>query len=143
MLDINQIKAAIPHRFPFLLIDRIIELEKGKRAVGIKNVTADDFFSQSGFTETGVYPGALQVEAMAQVAGFVLLDLLDQKEMVPLFGGIEYARFRKSARPGDQLRFEVNLSKFKIGTGKFEAKAYIGNELASEASFTCVLGMES
>ena len=141
MLDINQIKASIPHRFPFLLVDRILEVEKGKRAVGIKNVTVNDFYCQQEyFNGEHLFPGALQVEAMAQVSAFIVMDLMDDKSLIPLFAAIERARFRKVVKPGDQLRIEVTLKKFKINTGKFKAVAYIDSEIASEVSFTCMVG---
>lgn len=142
-LDINQIKELIPHRFPFLLVDRIIELEKGKRAVGIKNVTVNDFFSQQQYFNCELlWSGALQVEAMGQVAGFIILDLADGSKGMPLFASFEKARFRKTAGPGDQLRFEVQLIKKKAKVSKFNAIAYINDEIASEATFTCMIGIE-
>lgn len=140
MLDINQIKELLPHRFPFLLVDRIVEIESGKRAVGIKNVTTDDFFSQPDyFNGEYVMPGALQVEAMAQVSAFVVMDLIEDKTQIPLFAAIEKARFRKPAFPGDQLRIEVILKRFKSNIGKFKATSYINDEIASEAEITCAL----
>ncbi len=138
MLDINQIKEVLPHRFPFLLVDRIVEIESGKRAVGIKNVTVNDFYLQHEYYNS-LMPGALQVEAMAQVSAFVVLDLIDDKSQIPLFAAIEKARFRKRAVPGDQLRIEVTLKRFKANIGKFDAITYIGDEIASEAQITCVL----
>lgn len=140
MQDINEIKKILPHRFPFLLVDRIIEIESGKRAVGIKNVTVNDFYSQQDyFNGQYVMPGALQVEAMAQVSAFVVLDLIEDKSQIPLFASIDKARFRKPAVPGDQLRIEVVLKRLKANTGKFKATTYIGDEIASEAHLTCVL----
>ncbi len=144
MLDVNQIKEIIPHRFPFLLVDRVIEVEKGKKAVGIKNVTVNDFFSQTEyFNGQYLLSGALQVEIMAQVAGFIIVDLAGAEEVncIPLFAGIDKARFRKTAKPGDQLRVEVHLQRYKARTGKFRAKSYINDEIASEAIITCVLAV--
>ncbi|NLW47265.1 MAG: 3-hydroxyacyl-ACP dehydratase FabZ [Firmicutes bacterium] len=138
MLDINEIKKVLPHRFPFLLVDRIVEIESGKRAVGIKNVTTNEFFSQQDYFN-GDMPGAIQVEAMAQVAAFVVLDLIEDKSQIPLFAAINKARFRKPVVPGDQLRIEVILKRFKANIGKFKATTYIGDEIASEAEITCVL----
>ncbi|HEX3043794.1 MAG TPA: 3-hydroxyacyl-ACP dehydratase FabZ, partial [Bacillota bacterium] len=108
MLDINEIKELLPHRYPVLLVDRIVEIEKGRRVVGLKNITANDFYCNQEYVngET-IYPGALQVETMAQVAGIIILELLDDKQVVPLFASIDQARFRKRIRPGDQLRIEV------------------------------------
>jgi 3-hydroxyacyl-[acyl-carrier-protein] dehydratase len=143
MLDTNQIKEIIPHRFPFLLVDRVIEVEKGKKAIGIKNITVNDFFAQHEYFE-GQYllSWALQVEAMAQVAGFIIAELAKDSNSVPLFAGIEKARFRRTARPGDQLRIEVQLQKYKAKIGKFRAKSYINNKIASEAIITCALATE-
>jgi len=143
MLDIDQIKNYIPHRYPFLLIDRIVEIEKGIRAVGIKNISASDFFCQQDyFNGELIFSGALQVEAMAQVAAFVVMDLVGDKQRIPLFAGIDGARFRRAARPGDQLRIEVILKKFKVNTGKFTAATYIDGQIAGEASITCMLGSD-
>ncbi len=140
MLDINQIKEIMPHRFPFLLVDRVIEVEKGKKAIGIKNITVNDFYSQQEyFNGEYLLSGALQVEAMAQVAGFIIVELGEEKSNVPLFAGIDKARFRRIGRPGDQLRIEVQLQKYKAKIGKFRAKSYINNQIASEAIITCVL----
>jgi len=140
MLDINAIKELLPHRFPFLLVDRVIEIESGKRAVAIKNITTNDYYSQQEyFNGEYVMPGALQVEAMAQVSAFVVMDLIEDKTQIPLFASIEKARFRKPALPGDQLRIEVILKRFKANMGKFKATTYIGDAIASEAEITCML----
>lgn len=142
-LDINEIKEVIPHRFPFLLVDRVIELEKGKRAVGIKNITINDFFSQQEyFNGEYLLSGALQVEAMAQVAGFIITDPEEKMSGIPVFAGFDKVRFRKTAGPGDQLRIEVELLKLKAKVSKFSAKVYIDDEIASEATFTCMIGLE-
>ncbi len=111
MLEADQIEAIIPHRYPFLLVDRIIELEPGKSAVGIKNVTANEWFFQGHFPGKKIMPGVLVVEAMAQVAAVALMQGLvdaggDTGGKLPLFGGIESMRFRKPVAPGDQLRME-------------------------------------
>lgn len=142
MLDINEIKDLIPHRFPFLLVDRIIELEYGKRVVGIKNITADDFYCQQDYSgkELG-FSGALQVEAMAQVAGFIVMNLIEDKTKIPLLASIEGARFRKVAKPGDQLRIEATLKRFKAGMGKFDVVTYINDEIASEATIGCMIAV--
>jgi 3-hydroxyacyl-[acyl-carrier-protein] dehydratase len=139
MYDINKIKEILPHRYPFLLIDRIIEIESGHRAVGIKNITTNDFYSMEYFNGGQLLSGALQVEMMAQVAAFVVMDMMEDKSQIPLFASIDKARFRKPIEPGDQIRIEVVLKKFKSKTGKFAAKTYIDGELASEAFITCVL----
>ena len=143
MLDINQIKEFLPHRFPFLLVDRILELEPGKRVVGIKNVTANDFYNNEHFDGNHTMPGVLQIEAMAQVAGFLVKDLLNEKCEIPFFASLDRARFRKNILPGDQLRIEVILKKYKTKTGKFQAIIYVDGEIASEANFTCILAPAS
>ncbi|TCL54396.1 3-hydroxyacyl-[acyl-carrier-protein] dehydratase [Hydrogenispora ethanolica] len=139
MLDNLQIKEFLPHRYPFLLVDRILEIETGHHAIGIKNISGNDFYNNDTDAGSLVFPGALQVEAMAQVAGFVVKDLLDEECQNPLLASIERVRFRRQARPGDQLRIEVVVKKFKGKIGKFEGKTFIGNEMASEATFSCFL----
>lgn len=140
MLDINKIKELIPHRYPFLLIDRILEIEQGRRAVGIKNITASDYYCQQHyFNGDCLIPGSLQVEMMGQVAAFVVMDIMEDKDSIPLFAKIDKVRFRKAVQPGDQLRIEVELIKFKAGTGKFKAQVLIDGELTSEAEMTCML----
>jgi 3-hydroxyacyl-[acyl-carrier-protein] dehydratase len=139
MIEINGIKKKLPHRYPFLLVDRIIAVDKGRKAVGIKNVTGDDFFcNQDYFSNDSVFPASLQVEAMAQVSGFIMKDLVDDPSKLALLAHIEKARFRKTVKPGDQLRIEVTLKKFKANNGKFTAYTYIDNDLASEVVFTCI-----
>lgn len=140
MLDIEEIKRCLPHRFPFLLVDRVLEVERGRRAVGIKNITANDFYNlQIYFNHDYLFPGALQVEAMAQMAGFIIgAPDCDQEPRIFVLASIDSARFRRPARPGDQLRIEVELKKFKVGVGKFTARSFIGAEVVSEVSFTCM-----
>lgn len=141
MLDIHEIKKCLPHRFPFLLVDRVIEIEKGRRVVGIKNITGNDYYNHQNSDRLDyLFPGALQVEAMAQMAGFVILSTDgDNEPPIFLLAQIESARFRMHIRPGDQLRIEVELKKFKANTGKFYAKSYIGDRVASEVHFTCMM----
>lgn len=138
MLDINAIKKVLPHRYPFLLIDRILELNE-ERVVAIKNITVNEPFSQEYFG--GLYPmqGVLQVEAMAQTAAFLILDVSGNKGKLAYFSGIDKVRFRKPALAGDQLRIEVSLVKLRSRAGKFKGKCYIGDEVSCEATFTCML----
>ncbi|HHU51428.1 MAG TPA: 3-hydroxyacyl-ACP dehydratase FabZ [Firmicutes bacterium] len=138
MLDINGIKKVLPHRYPFLLIDRILELNEG-RVVAIKNITVNEPFSQEYFG--GLYPmqGVLQVEAMAQTAAFLILDLSGEEGKLAYFSGIEKVRFRKPALAGDQLRIEVSLVKLRARAGKFKGTCYIGDEVSCEGTFTCML----
>jgi 3-hydroxyacyl-[acyl-carrier-protein] dehydratase len=132
MLDVNQIREIIPHRYPFLLVDRIVELEEGKRAVGIKNVTANEPFFQGHYPEFPVMPGVLIVEAMAQVGAVAILKLPEYAGKLPLFVGIDGVRFRKQVIPGDQLRLEVELVKLKASVGKSRGRAYVGEQLVCE-----------
>jgi 3-hydroxyacyl-[acyl-carrier-protein] dehydratase len=139
MLEIADIKKKLPHRYPFLLVDRIVEVEKGRKAVGLKNITHNAFYCNQGyFYGASVFPDSLQVEAMAQVSGFIMKDLVDDPTKLALLASITTARFRKMVKPGDQLRIEVTLKKFKANNGKFDAYTYIDGELASEVVFTCI-----
>lgn len=131
MLDIDEVKKIIPHRYPFLLIDGILELEEGKRAVGIKNVTANEEFFQGHFPQKAVMPGVLIVEALAQVGACAILSLEENKGKVALFAGIDKMRFKRQVRPGDQLRLEVELTKIKSLVGKGSAKATVDGEIAA------------
>lgn len=118
-LDSVAIRKIIPHRYPFLLIDRIIELEPGKRAVGIKNVTANEPFFQGHFPDYPVMPGVLIVEAMAQVGAVAMLSQPEFDGQLALFAGIDNVRFKRQVVPGDTLRFEVEIGQVRrsIGTG--------------------------
>ncbi|MGE5529914.1 MAG: 3-hydroxyacyl-ACP dehydratase FabZ [Patescibacteria group bacterium] len=135
--DINQIKEVLPHRFPFLLVDRIVELGEA-RCVGLKNFTANEPFSQEDFG--GIYPmqGVLQVEAMAQVAAFLMLSKIEDRDTLAYFSSIERARFRRPALPGDQLRIEVTLEKLRTRAGRFSGVCYIDGQKACQARFTCM-----
>ncbi|HOQ24071.1 MAG TPA: 3-hydroxyacyl-ACP dehydratase FabZ [Bacillota bacterium] len=139
MLDLNQIKKFLPHRFPFLLIDRIIEIEKGVRVVALKNITVNDVFTQEYFN--GIYPmqGVLYVEAMAQAAAFLILDLSDEGGKMAYFSTFDKVRFRCPAVPGDQLQIEVKIVKLRSRVGKFYGRCLIGDKIASEARFSCML----
>jgi len=133
-LDIDFIQRVIPHRYPFLLVDRILELEDGKRVVGIKNVTINEPFFAGHFPGHPIMPAVLIIEAMAQVGGFMLLSAVDGPENHLLyFTRIDKARFRKPVIPGDQLRFEVKLVAFKMRVCKMEGRAYVGDDLVAEA----------
>lgn len=140
MLDINEIKEIIPHRYPFLLVDRITELEEGKRVVGIKNVTVNEPFFQGHFPQYPVMPGVLILEAMAQVGAVAILKLPQFAGKIGFYAGIDNARFRRQVVPGDQLRIEVEIVKLKGSIAKSAAKAYVGDELACEAELMCAIG---
>ncbi|PRX35727.1 3-hydroxyacyl-[acyl-carrier-protein] dehydratase [Orenia metallireducens] len=140
MLDINEIQKILPHRYPFLLVDRILEVQPGKKVVGLKNVTANEQFFNGHFPGHPIMPGVLIIEAMAQVAGVGLLTTVDNpEEKVPYFARIEDARFKHPVKPGDQLIFEVEVVKLRRGIGKVAAKALVDGEIVTEATLTCAI----
>jgi len=122
----------LPHRYPFLLVDRLSELEPGKRAVGWKNVTINEPFLQGHFPGNPVMPGVLILEALAQVGACALLSLEQYRGSIALFAGLDHVRFKRVVVPGDQLRLETELVKLKLTIGKAQAKAFVGEELAAE-----------
>lgn len=128
----------IPHRYPMLLVDRVVELEAYKRAVGIKNVSFNEPFFVGHFPGDPIVPGVLLVEAMAQSAAVLVIKSLGHEGVGSLvyFMAIDDARFRRPVRPGDQLRLEVTLQKQKLGVWRFAGKAHVGPDLAAEATFT-------
>jgi 3-hydroxyacyl-[acyl-carrier-protein] dehydratase len=128
-IDIQKI---LPHRYPFLLVDRIIDLEEGKRAVGIKNVTINEPFFQGHFPGNPIMPGVLIVEAMAQVGAVSILSMEEYKGKPAVFTGIEKIRFRKQVIPGDTLTIEAELIAIKRGIGKAKATAKVGDKIAAE-----------
>jgi len=130
MMDIDEIKEIIPHRYPFLLVDRIEEVTEGKGAVGYKNVSANEEFFTGHFPDYPVMPGVLIVEALAQVGAVALLSLEENKGKIALFAGIDKVRFKRQVRPGDVLRLEVEIIKTRGPIGFGEAKATVGDELA-------------
>ncbi|EIE22913.1 beta-hydroxyacyl-dehydratase FabZ [Coccomyxa subellipsoidea C-169] len=141
--DIEAIQEILPHRFPFLLLDRVVEYVPQKYAVGYKNVTANDNFFTGHFPERKIMPGVLQVEAMAQLGGIVMMDPEDQTAKKNFFfGGIDGCKFRRPVVPGDTLMMRVELTKFnpRFGIAKMSAKAYIGKALCCEAELTLVMG---
>ena len=135
-LDSNQIQEIIPHRYPFLLVDKIIEGEKGKSAVGIKNVTANEPFFQGHFPSYHVMPGVLILEALAQVGAVALLSMEENKGKIALFAGAKSVKFRKQVRPGDTLRLECSLTRMRMGIGMGEATAYVDGEVACKATIS-------
>ncbi len=130
MLDAQEIQAIIPHRYPFLLVDRIIEVEYGVRAVGIKNVTINEPFFQGHFPSYPVMPGVLIVEALAQVGAVSLLGMDEYRGKLAFFAGIDGVRFKRQVRPGDTLRLEVEMGKMRRGVGMGSATATVDGELA-------------
>jgi len=131
MLSNVEIQRIIPHRYPFLLVDRIEEIEEGKKAVGIKNVTINEPFFQGHFPGNPIMPGVLIVEALAQVGAVAVLSVEENRGKLALFSGIDKLRFRRQVVPGDTLRLEVELTAFKRGIGKASATAYVGDQIAA------------
>ena len=139
-MDIGDICRILPHRYPFLLIDRVIELDRMKRIVALKNVTINEPFFQGHFPDKPIMPGVLIVEAIAQAGGLLLLtEVPNRDELLMVFTGIEKARFRRPVVPGDQLRIEVEVRAWRITAARLEGKAYIGDKVAAEATVTCRL----
>jgi UDP-3-O-[3-hydroxymyristoyl] N-acetylglucosamine deacetylase/3-hydroxyacyl-[acyl-carrier-protein] dehydratase len=139
-LNIEQIMEIMPHRYPMLLVDRILELEEGKRVVGIKNVTINEPYFAGHFPGHPIMPAVLIVEAMAQTGGVLLLSMVEHpKEKLVYFMAIDKAKFRKPVMPGDQVRFELELVKLKLNTCKMKGKAYVGEDLVAEAELMSVL----
>ena len=139
MLEADDIEKIIPHRYPFLLVDRMVEIEEGQRGVGIKNVTANEWFFEGHFPGNKVMPGVLIVEAMAQVAAVTLLKDSDAGGKTPMFAGIEDMRFRKPVVPGDQLRMEFTLEKLRGPVGKGHVKATVDGKVAAEGNIMFAL----
>jgi len=138
--DINEIMKILPHRYPFLLIDRITEITRTKRIVAVKNVSVNEPFFIGHFPAGPIMPGVLVVEAMAQAGGVLLLiEFPDREHKLLLFTGIERAKFRRPVTPGDQLRIEVEVLVWRGNAGRMQGKAYIGDKVACEAVVTCRL----
>ena len=140
-LDATQIQALIPHRYPFLLVDRIVELEPGKRAVGLKHVSMEsDGYLQGHFPTYPVMPGVLIVEALAQTGAVLVMQDPANAGKLPFFARIDNCRFRQQVRPGDTLRLEVTVTSFRGRVGKAHARALVGSTVACEADLTFALG---
>jgi beta-hydroxyacyl-ACP dehydratase FabZ len=138
-LEIQEIMKLLPHRYPFLLVDRIVECDDQKRIVGLKNVTINEPFFQGHFPGMPVMPGVLQLEAMAQTGGILMNRLARGEDKVPLFMAIDKAKFRRVVKPGDQLRIEVEFITIKSKLARFQGKIFVGDELASEAELMCMI----
>jgi len=140
VMELTDILKLLPHRYPILLVDRVLELTPGKRVVALKNVTANESFFQGHFPGYPVMPGVLIVEAMAQAGCVMMLSELDDPEnKVPFFAGIDRCKFRRPVVPGDQLRLELDVLRQRDGLCKLQGKAMVGAELAAEAEIMAVL----
>jgi 3-hydroxyacyl-[acyl-carrier-protein] dehydratase len=142
MLDIRGILEHLPHRFPFLLVDRVLEIEKGKRIVAIKNVTINEPFFTGHFPHLPVMPGVLQIEALAQAAGilsFQTMGRVSDDRSVYYFVGIDKARFKRPVGPGDQLRLEVTIDRVARSIWKYSGRATVDGQVSAEAELMCTL----
>ena len=141
-MDIHQILKKLPHRYPILLVDRVIELEKGQRIKAIKNVTINEDFFNGHFPKRPVMPGVLMIEALAQTSALLAFETLGQEpdaNTVYYFAGIDNARFKRPVVPGDQLIFDVEITHAKRNIYKYKARASVDGELAAEAELMCAI----
>ena len=142
VIDIEEIMNLLPHRYPFLLVDRIASCDDKAEIVGIKNVTINEPFFQGHFPGLPVMPGVLQLEAMAQTAGILLNRIAGNPDGVPFFMGIDGARFRRVVKPGDQLRIAVTITKLRAKIARFRGEITVDGEVASEAEMMCMISQE-
>jgi 3-hydroxyacyl-[acyl-carrier-protein] dehydratase len=141
-MDIHQILKQLPHRYPILLVDRVLEIEKGKRIKALKNVSINEPYFSGHFPHRPVMPGVLMLEALAQAAALLAFDMLGttpDDKTVYYFAGIDGARFKRPVEPGDQLILEVALDRMKAGIFKFKACAKVGEDIAAEAELMCTM----
>ena len=140
MMDIHKILEKLPHRYPMLLVDRVLEIEKNVRIRAVKNVTFNEPFFQGHFPGRPVMPGVMMLEALAQAAGILAFEGIGasaDEKMVYYFVGIDNARFKRPVEPGDQLILDVTIDRHRAGIYKFSAKGWVGDELAVEAQLMC------
>ncbi|GIO26890.1 3-hydroxyacyl-ACP dehydratase FabZ [Ornithinibacillus bavariensis] len=135
-MDINEIKNIIPHRYPFLLVDKVLEMEEGRRVVGLKNVTMNEPFFQGHFPDYPVMPGVLIIEALAQVGAIAVLGKEENRGKIGFLAGVDKCRFKRQVKPGDQLKLEVEIIRVKGPIGKGKGIATVDGELACEAEIT-------
>jgi 3-hydroxyacyl-[acyl-carrier-protein] dehydratase len=142
MMDIHQILKQLPHRYPILLVDRVLEIEKGQRIKALKNITINEPQFTGHFPHRPVFPGVLMLEAMAQTAALLAFDTLGvvpDEKTVYYFAGIDGARFKRPVEPGDQLVMDVTLDRMKAGIFKFKGVARVGDDIACEAELMCTM----
>ena len=142
MMDIHRILKQLPHRYPFLLVDRVLEIDKGKRIKALKNVSINEPFFEGHFPHRPVMPGVLMLEAMAQAAALLAFDTLNMTpddNMVYYFAGIDNARFKRPVEPGDQLIMDVSLERMKSGVFKFKGVTRVGEHMVCEADLMCTM----
>ncbi|MEI7535870.1 MAG: 3-hydroxyacyl-ACP dehydratase FabZ [Comamonadaceae bacterium] len=142
MMDIHKILKQLPHRYPFLLVDRVLEIDKGKSIRALKNVTINEPFFEGHFPNRPVMPGVLMLEALAQASALLSFDALDalpDDQMIYYFAGMEGVRFRRPVEPGDQLILEAQILRMKSGIFKFKTRALVGTDIAVEAELTCAM----
>ncbi len=139
ILEIDAIRELLPHRYPFLLVDRILEIETGKRAVGIKNVTINEEFFQGHFPSRPIMPGVLIIEAMAQVGGIMILSMEEHRHKMAYLATIENAKFRRPVVPGDTLTSETVLLRARANMGKVQCTARVGDQIVAEATILFAL----
>ena len=138
-LGADEIEKIIPHRYPMLLVDRMVEIEEGASGVGIKNVTANEWFFEGHFPGNRVMPGVLIVEALAQVAAITLLKNVDHAGKIPMFGGIEKMRFRRPVTPGDQLRLSFTLERMRGPVGRGAVEASVDGKVVADGTISFAL----
>jgi 3-hydroxyacyl-[acyl-carrier-protein] dehydratase len=138
-LDLEAIKEILPHRYPFLLVDRILELEPGIRAVGIKNVTANEEFFQGHFPKRAIMPGVLLIEVMAQVGGVMIQSVPEHRGKLALLGTVDSAKFRRPVKPGDTIVVEANLIRARGNNGRVRSVARVDDHVVAEAEIMFVL----
>jgi 3-hydroxyacyl-[acyl-carrier-protein] dehydratase len=142
MMDIHQILKKLPHRYPILLVDRVLTLEKNKRIQAIKNVSINEPYFNGHFPHRPVMPGVLMLEALAQAAALLAIETMEitlDDQTVFYFAGIDGARFKRPVEPGDQLLLDIELERMKAGVCKFKARGLVDGELAVEAELTCTM----
>jgi 3-hydroxyacyl-[acyl-carrier-protein] dehydratase len=142
MMDIHQILTKLPHRYPFLMVDRVLSIEKGISIKGLKNVSINEPFFPGHFPHRPVMPGVLMLEALAQVSALLAFDVMGQEvdpDVVVYFVGIDNARFKRPVEPGDQLILNSKIERSKAGIYKFNCTAYVGDELAVQADLMCTM----